>query len=173
MNNTSNSNLLAVRNIKPTLGKENWIAPNATIAGDTILGDYCTVWFNATIRGDVAPIRIGHYTNIQDNVLLHAMYMQSELHIGNYVSVGHGVSLHGCTVHDYSLIGMHTIVLDHAVIPEYCLIGAASLVKASDKLESHTVYAGNPLRKIRKLKPSDHKLLSQTPLNYVKYASWY
>ena len=168
-----NSNLLAVNGILPKLDENCWLAPNSTITGDVVLGNNCTVWFNATIRGDVAPIRIGHHTNIQDNVLLHALYKKSELTIGNYVSVGHGVSLHGCTVHDYSLIGMNTIVLDHAIIPEYTLIGASSLVKASDTLESHSVYAGNPLRKIRNISSNDLELLTQTPLNYVKYASWY
>ena len=120
--------ILPVKDKYPEIGKDNFIAENATIVGDVIIGDKCSVWFNAVIRGDVNAITIGNESNIQDGAVIHATYLKASTRIGNRVSVGHNAIVHGCTVQDNVLIGMGAIVMDHAVIEEYCIIAAGSVV---------------------------------------------
>src|SRR3984885_7191674 len=121
--------ILPVKNISPSFGKDCFIAPNATIVGDVIMGDNCSVWFNAVIRGDVNYIHIGNNTNIQDGAVIHATYLRAATTIGNNVSIGHNALVHGCTLHDNVLVGMGAIVMDNAIVNSNSIIagGAVSL----------------------------------------------
>ena len=120
--------ILPVKNISPSWGNDCFIAPNATIVGDVEIGDNCSIWFNAVIRGDVHYIKIGNNTNIQDGACIHCTYMYAPTHIGNNVSIGHNALVHGCTLKDNVLIGMGAIVMDHAIVEEYVIIAAGSVV---------------------------------------------
>ena len=116
-----------VRGFKPQIGKDCFLADNATVIGDTVVGDGCSIWFNAVLRGDVNSIRIGNHVNIQDGAVLHTLYEKSQIHIGDYVSVGHNVTIHGATINDYALIGMGATVLDGAVVGEGAIVAANAL----------------------------------------------
>jgi len=120
--------ILPVHNILPKIGTSVFLAPNATVVGDVVIGDHCSVWFNAVIRGDVHSIRIGSKTNIQDGAIIHCTYKKASVTIGNEVSIGHGAIVHGCTLQDRVLIGMGAKVLDHAIIESNVIIGAGALV---------------------------------------------
>ena len=139
--------ILPVKDKYPKIGNENFIAENATIVGDVTLGDNCSVWFNAVIRGDVNAITIGNESNIQDGAVIHATYLKAATHIGNRVSVGHNAIVHGCTVKDNVLIGMGAVVMDHAVVEEYCIIAAGSVVLENTICKSDHLYAGTPAKK--------------------------
>ena len=128
--------ILAVKGVSPEWGKECFIADNCTIVGDVIMGNKCSVWFNAVIRGDVHYIRIGNNTNIQDGAVIHCTYQKAATNIGNYVSIGHNALVHGCTLKDNVLIGMGAIVMDHAVIEEFCIIAAGAVVLENTICES-------------------------------------
>jgi len=165
--------ILPVRGIMPQIASDVFIAPNATITGDVVLGEACTVWFNTVIRGDVHSIRIGKKTNIQDGAILHCTYQKADLNIGNEVSIGHGAIVHGCTIHDRVLIGMGAKILDHAVIEQDVIIAAGALVLENFCAESGWLYAGIPAKKIKPLTEAQLGLLTRTAENYVLYASWY
>lgn len=165
--------ILPVKDKYPEIGKDNFIAENATIVGDVVLGDKCSVWFNAVIRGDVNAITIGNESNIQDGAVIHATYLKAATHIGNRVSVGHNAIVHGCTVKDHVLIGMGAIVMDHAVIEEYCIIGAGAVVLENTICESGYLYAGTPAKKIKPITDEQRALLNKLPDNYVMYADWF
>jgi len=157
----------------PKFGKDNFIAENATIVGDVTMGDNCSVWFNAVIRGDVNAITIGHDSNIQDGAVIHATYLKASTHIGNRVSVGHNAIVHGCIVHDHVLIGMGAIVMDHALIEEYCIIAAGAVVLENTKCESGFLYAGMPAKKIKPITDEQRALLNKLPDNYIMYSEWF
>lgn len=164
----------SVRGYSPTWGKDCYLAENSTIVGDVTLGDYCSVWFNAVIRGDVNSIRLGDYVNVQDGVIIHATFEKASTHIGHHVSIGHRAILHGCTVQNHVLIGMGAIVMDHAFVPEFCLVAAGALVPENMVLESGFIYAGIPAKKLKPLDPENmHFYITRTAENYVKYASWF
>ncbi len=165
--------ILPVRGKVPNIASDVFLAPNATVVGEVELGERCSVWFNAVIRGDVNAIRIGHDTNIQDNAVIHCTYLTAPTHIGNYVSIGHSAMVHGCTVHDRVLIGMGAIVMDHAVIEPYCIIGAGSVVLERTVCESGFLYAGSPAKKIKALSDEQRALLDRLPGNYVMYSGWF
>jgi len=165
--------ILPVKDKYPKIGNENFIAENATIVGDVTLGDNCSVWFNAVIRGDVNAITIGNESNIQDGAVIHATYLKAATHIGNRVSVGHNAIVHGCTVKDNVLIGMGAIVMDHAVVEEYCIIAAGSVVLENTICESGHLYAGTPAKKIKPVTDEQRALLNKLPDNYVMYSSWF
>jgi carbonic anhydrase/acetyltransferase-like protein (isoleucine patch superfamily) len=165
--------ILPVKNVSPSWGNECFIAPNATIVGDVKIGDNCSVWFNAVIRGDVNAITIGNESNIQDGAVIHATYLKAPTYIGNRVSVGHNAIVHGCMVLDNVLIGMGAIVMDNAVIEEYCIIGAGSVVLEGTICESGYLYAGTPAKKIKPITDEQRALLNKLPDNYVMYASWF
>ncbi|PTQ99942.1 carbonic anhydrase/acetyltransferase-like protein (isoleucine patch superfamily) [Mucilaginibacter yixingensis] len=165
--------ILPVKNKKPDWGDDCFIAENATIVGDVIMGDNCSVWFNAVIRGDVNYIHIGDNTNIQDGAVIHATYMRAATTIGNHVTIGHNAIVHGCTVHDHTLIGMGSIVMDNAVVEEYVIIGAGSIVLENTICESGYLYAGNPAKKIKPLTNDQKALLDRLPQNYLLYSSWF
>jgi len=165
--------ILPVKDKHPKIGENNFIAENATIVGDVTLGDNCSVWFNAVIRGDVNAITIGNESNIQDGAVIHATYLKAATYIGNRVSIGHNAIVHGCTVHDNVLIGMGAIVMDHAVVEEYCIIAAGSVVLENTTCETGYLYAGTPAKKIKPITEEQRALLNKLPDNYVMYSSWF
>lgn len=165
--------ILPVKGISPVFKDNCFIAPNCTIVGDVELGEHCSVWFNAVIRGDVNYIRIGNYTNIQDGVVIHCTYQKAGTTIGNYVNIGHQAMVHGCVVHDYVLIGMGAIVMDNAVLESHVIIAAGAVVLENTVCESGYLYAGVPAKKIKAITDEQRLLLQQLPHNYVLYSSWF
>ncbi len=164
----------SVRGYTPVWGHHCYLSENSTLIGDVVMGDYCSVWFNAVIRGDVNSIRIGDRVNIQDGVIIHATFDKAATFVGHNVSIGHRAIIHGCTIENNVLIGMGAIIMDHAVVPEFCLVGAGALVPENTQLESGFIYAGIPAKK---LKPLDQESLqfniTRTAENYIKYAQWF
>ncbi|MET0571510.1 MAG: gamma carbonic anhydrase family protein [Pedobacter agri] len=165
--------ILPVQDKVPQIGTDNFIAENATIVGDVVLGNNCSVWFNAVIRGDVNAITIGNESNIQDGAVIHATYLKASTHIGNRVSVGHNAIIHGCTVKDNVLIGMGAIVMDHAVVEEYCIIAAGAVVLENTICETGFLYAGTPAKKIKPITDEQRALLNKLPDNYIMYSGWF
>jgi carbonic anhydrase/acetyltransferase-like protein (isoleucine patch superfamily) len=165
--------ILPVKGKNPDWGGNCFIAPNATIVGDVTMGNNCSVWFNAVIRGDVNTITIGDETNIQDGAVIHATYIKAATTIGNRVSVGHNAIVHGCLVKDNVLIGMGAIVMDHAVVEEYCIIAAGAVVLENTICESGYIYAGTPAKKIKPITEQQRALLNKLPDNYIMYSDWF
>lgn len=165
--------IIPVKDKNPTWGTDCFIADNCTIVGDVIIGDHCSVWFNTVIRGDVNSIRIGHHTNIQDGVVVHATYLKAATYIGNYVSVGHNAIVHGCTLQDYVLVGMGAIVMDHAVVESNVIIAAGAVVLENTVCEYGYLYAGTPAKKIKLLTEEQINWIQNLPHNYNLYASWF
>lgn len=165
--------ILPVKDVRPQMGEGCWIAENATIVGDVVMGNECSVWFNAVIRGDVNSIRIGDRTNIQDGAVIHCTYERAATTIGNNVSVGHNAIVHGCTVHDNSLVGMGAIVMDNAVVQQNCIVAAGAIVLENTVCESGWIYAGIPAKKVKQLSPEQIEGLAKTAKNYVMYSSWF
>jgi carbonic anhydrase/acetyltransferase-like protein (isoleucine patch superfamily) len=165
--------ILPVKDKNPTWGDDCFLAPNSTIVGDVILGNQCSVWFNAVIRGDVNSITIGDYTNIQDGVVIHATYIKAATTIGSYVSIGHNALVHGCTLKNHVLIGMGAIVMDHAEVQEFVIIAAGAVVLENTVCESGYLYAGMPAKKIKPITDEQRELLKKLPHNYVMYAGWF
>lgn len=163
-----------VRGKTPTIGRETYIAENATIVGDVIIGEQCSIWFQAIIRGDVNEIRIGHKTNIQDGAVLHCTYQKTGLYIGDSVSIGHRAIVHGCTLQDNVMVGMGAIVMDRAVVESGALVAAGAVVTEDTIVRTGEVFAGVPARKVKEVDSDSIKhLLYQVPENYIKYASWF
>ncbi len=165
--------ILPVKGVYPIIEEDCFIAENATIVGDTVIGKRCSIWFNAVVRGDVNSIRIGSETNIQDGAVIHATYEKASTTIGNRVSVGHNALVHGCIVQDNVLIGMGAIVMDNALIESFCIIAAGSVVLENTVCESGFLYAGTPAKKIKPLTDQQIELLKKLPDNYNLYASWF
>jgi carbonic anhydrase/acetyltransferase-like protein (isoleucine patch superfamily) len=165
--------ILPVKGKSPDWGDNCFIAPNATIVGEVTIGNNCSVWFNAVIRGDVNAIRIGNDTNIQDGAVIHATYLKASTTIGNRVSVGHNAIVHGCVVKDHVLIGMGAIVMDHAVVEEYCIIAAGAVVLEKTICESGFIYGGTPAKKLKPITEQQRALLNKLPDNYIMYSDWF
>jgi len=165
--------ILPVKDKSPVWGQDCFIAENATIVGDVTMGDKCSVWFNAVIRGDVNYIRIGNNSNIQDGAVIHCTYNGAATDIGNYVSIGHNALVHGCVLKDHTLVGMGAIVMDNAVVEEYVIIGAGSVVLEKTICESGYLYAGTPAKKIKPLTDDQRAILDKLPNNYVMYSGWF
>jgi len=165
--------ILPVKGKTPNWGGNCFIAPNATIVGGVTMGNNCSVWFNAVIRGDVNAITIGNDTNIQDGAVIHATYLKAATTIGNRVSVGHNAIVHGCVVHDHVLIGMGAIVMDHAVVEEYCIIAAGAVVLENTICESGYIYGGTPAKKLKPITEQQRALLNKLPDNYIMYSDWF
>ena len=165
--------ILPVKGIHPKWGEKCFIAPNATIVGEVVMGNNCSVWFNAVIRGDVNSITIGNDTNIQDGAVVHATYLKAATHIGNRVSVGHNAIVHGCVVKDNVLIGMGAIVMDNAMVEEYCIIAAGAVVLENTICETGHLYAGTPAKKIKPITEEQRALLNKLPDNYIMYSDWF
>ncbi len=164
----------SVRGFTPKVGRDCFLADNATLIGDIVIGDNCSIWFNTVLRGDVNSIRIGDRVNIQDGSVLHTLYGKSTVEIGNDVSVGHNVTLHGAYVRDNALIGMGATLLDHAVVGEGAIVGAGALVLAHTVIPPHTLWAGVPAKFIKEVDPAQSKELNRKIAEgYLMYASWY
>lgn len=166
--------IFGVRSFEPKIGKDCFIAPNATIVGDVTLGDQCSIWFNVVLRGDVNTITVGDRVNIQDGSVLHTLYEKSTIEIGNDVSIGHNVTLHGCKIHDYALIGMGAIVMDDAVVGEGALVAAGSVVLSRTVIGPHEMWAGAPAKFVKKVDPEKAQELNiKIAHNYLMYSQWY
>ncbi|AFC24734.1 gamma carbonic anhydrase family protein [Saprospira grandis] len=163
-----------VRGKTPSWGKNCFLAENATLTGDIEMGDDCSIWFQAVLRGDVNSIRIGNKVNIQDGAVVHCTYQKTKTTIGHSVSIGHRALVHGCTIGNKVLVGMGAIIMDNAVVPDNCLIAAGALILENAQLESNAVYAGVPAKKIKSLSPELFKNeIERIAEAYMMYASWY
>ena len=163
-----------VKGIQPRFGENCYLAENATIVGDGIMGDDCSVWFQAVIRGDVHYIRMGNRVNVQDGAVIHCTYLKAPTTIGNNVSIGHRALVHGCTIHDNVLVGMGAIVMDHVVVEENVLIAAGAVVLENSRLESGHIYAGVPAKKVKALDAATFKdTIERIANNYVMYSDWF
>ena len=159
---------------EPQFGKEVYLAENATVVGDVVMGDECSVWFNAVIRGDVHYIKIGHKVNVQDGAVIHATYQKAPTNIGNNVSIGHNALVHGCTIKDNALVGMGAIVMDGAVVESNSIIAAGAVVLENTHVESGCIYAGVPAKKVKSLSAEQTaRLVEGIANNYVMYSSWF
>jgi carbonic anhydrase/acetyltransferase-like protein (isoleucine patch superfamily) len=165
--------ILPVKDMHPKWGENCFIAPNATIVGEVRMGNNCSVWFNAVIRGDVNRISIGNDTNIQDGAVIHATYLKAATTIGNRVSIGHNAIVHGCTLNDHILVGMGAIIMDNAIVEDYTIIAAGSVVLENTHCESGFIYAGTPAKKIKPITEEQRALLNKLPDNYIMYADWF
>lgn len=164
----------SIRGFTPKFGKDCFLAENATIIGDVVMGDQCSVWYNAVIRGDVHYIRIGNKVNIQDGAVIHCTFETAPTNIGNNVSIAHQAIVHGCTVHDNVLIGMKAVIMDNAVVGSNSIIAAGAVVLENTIIEPGSVYAGIPAKKVKNINQDLTKnLLERISNNYVKYAGWY
>lgn len=166
--------ILPVKGISPGFGNNCYIAPNATIVGEVIMGDDCSVWFNAVIRGDVNSITMGNKVNVQDGAVIHCTYLRAATRIGNNVSIGHNAIVHGCVIHDNVLIGMGAIVMDNAEIGSNSIIAAGAVVLENTRIEPGSIYAGVPAKKV---KDTPEAMISgeinRIADNYVMYSGWY
>jgi len=164
----------AVKGIIPNIGKRCFLAENATIVGDIIVGDDSSIWFNAVVRGDVHYIRIGKNVNIQDGVIVHCTYRQAPVNIGNNVSIAHSAVLHGCTIHDNVLVGMGAILMDHVEVGSNSIIAAGALLTRGTVVEANSVYAGTPAKKIKAIDQelSEGEIL-RIANSYNMYAGWH
>lgn len=165
--------ILPIKDIYPSFGANCFLAPNATIVGDVVMGNDCSVWFNAVIRGDVNSIRIGNKVNIQDGAVLHCTYQKTKVVLGNNVSIGHNAIVHGCLVHDNVLIGMGAVVMDNCEIGSNSIIAAGAVVTEGTKVPSGCIYAGVPAKKVKDI---SQELISgeidRIANNYLMYSSW-
>jgi len=164
----------SVRGHEPRMGKDCYLAETSTLLGDVVMGDECSVWFNAVVRGDVNSIVMGDRVNIQDGAVIHCTYQKAATTIGNNVSIGHNALVHGCTVHDNVLIGMGSIVMDNCVIESNSIIAAGAVLLEGTHVESGSVYAGVPAKKVKELsKELFEGEVQRIANNYVMYASWF
>ncbi len=164
----------SVRGFTPQIGNDCYLAENSTIIGDVVMGDNCSVWFNAVLRGDVNSIRIGNRVNIQDGTVIHTLYQKSVSIIGDDVTIGHNVVIHGAELKNGSLVGMGAVVLDHAVIGEGAIIAAGSVVLSGTQVEPGSIYAGVPAKFVKKVDPQQSAEMNQKiASNYLMYSSWF
>ena len=164
----------SVRGFSPKIGKDCYLADNATVVGDVTMGDECSVWFNAVLRGDVNTITIGDRINIQDGSVLHTLYEKSTIEIGNDVSIGHNVTIHGAKVHDFALIGMGSILLDHAEVGEGAIVAAGSVVTGKTKIGPNELWGGVPAKFIKMVDPAQSREINvKIARNYLMYSKWY
>jgi Carbonic anhydrases/acetyltransferases, isoleucine patch superfamily len=164
----------SVRGFTPIIGEDTFLADNATIIGDVVMGNGCSIWFGTILRGDVNSIRIGNRVNIQDGSVLHTLYEKSTIEIGDDVSIGHNVTIHGAKICDGALIGMGSVVLDHVVVGEGAIIAAGSVVLSKTIVEPGSIYAGVPAKFVKKVDPEQSREINQKIAhNYHMYASWY
>ena len=166
--------IIAVKEVLPTFGQNCFIAPNATITGDVVMGDDCSIWFNTVIRGDVNSVRMGNRVNVQDGAIIHCTYLKAATTIGNNVSIGHNAIVHGCVIEDNVLIGMGAIVMDHAHIGSNCIIAAGAIVLENTIIEAGCVYAGVPAKKVKDI--SEDLIsgeINRIAENYLTYSAWF
>ena len=166
--------IIPVRDIHPKYGDACWFAENATITGEVTMGNECSVWFNAVIRGDVHYIKMGNRVNVQDGAVIHATYKKSPTNIGNNVSIGHNALVHGCSIHDNVLIGMGAIVMDDCVVESGSIIAAGAVVLEGTHVKVGSIYAGVPAKKVKDV--SEELVRGQIDRiaeSYVMYSGWY
>ncbi len=163
----------SLRGHTPQFGKDCFLADNATVVGEVKMGDYCTIWFNAVVRGDVHSITMGNNTNVQDGAIIHCTYLKAKTVIGSNVSIAHNAIVHGCTIEDNVLIGMGSIVMDDAVIGSGSVIAAGAVILPGTIVEPGSIYAGIPAKRIKSTGPEMTEVITRTALNYPMYAKWY
>ena len=166
--------ILPVDGVMPQMGNDCFIAPNATIVGDVVMGDQCSVWFNAVLRGDVNSIRMGNKVNVQDGAVMHCTYQKTKTIIGNNVSIGHNAIVHGCVIEDNVLVGMGAIVMDNVQVGSNSIIAAGAVVLEDTIVEPGSIYAGVPAKKVKDI---SQELISgeinRIAENYIKYSNWF
>lgn len=166
--------ILPVDGVLPQMGNDCFIAPNASIVGDVIMGNQCSVWFNAVLRGDVNSIRMGNKVNVQDGAVIHCTYQKTKAIIGNNVSIGHNAIVHGCVIDDNVLIGMGAIVMDNACIGSNSIIAAGAVVLENTVVAPGSIYAGVPAKKVKDI---SEELISgeinRIAENYIRYSEWF
>jgi carbonic anhydrase/acetyltransferase-like protein (isoleucine patch superfamily) len=163
-----------VKGIHPQFGNDCYLAENSTIVGDVIMGDQCSVWFNAVVRGDVNSIRMGNKVNIQDGAVIHCTYEKTKVEIGNNVSIGHNALVHGCKIADNVLIGMGAIVMDNCEIGSNTIIAAGAVVLENTKVEAGVIYAGVPAKKVKDINQElIHGEINRIANNYIMYSGWF
>ena len=166
--------ILPVNGISPSFGNDCFIAPNATIVGDVVMGNQCSVWFNAVIRGDVNSIILGNKVNIQDGVVIHCTFEKTKTILGNNVSVGHLAILHGCSIDDNVLVGMGAIVMDNVHVGSNSIIAAGAVVLENTIIEAGSIYAGVPAKKVKSISTElIEGEINRIANNYIKYSSWF
>jgi carbonic anhydrase/acetyltransferase-like protein (isoleucine patch superfamily) len=166
--------IIPVRGFTPRIGKDCFLAENSTIVGDVTMGDECSVWFNTVIRGDVNTITIGDRVNIQDGSVLHTLYQKSTIEIGNDVSIGHNVTIHGAKIHDYALVGMGAVVMDDAEVGSGAIVAAGAVVLSRTKIGPNELWGGAPAKFIKMVDPAQSKEMNQKIAhNYLQYSKWY
>ena len=164
----------SVRGFTPKMGENCYLAENATVVGDVIMGDGCSVWFNAVLRGDVNSIRIGNHVNIQDGSVLHTLYEKSTVEIGDYVSIGHNVTVHGAKIDNYALIGMGATLLDYVEVGEGAIVAAGALVLSNTKIPPFTLWAGVPAKLVKAVEPEQSNEMNRKIAHqYAMYAGWF
>lgn len=166
--------ILTVKGVSPKFGINNFIAPNATIVGNVVTGNDCSIWFNAVIRGDVNYIKIGNKVNVQDGACIHCTYLKHPTEIGNNVSIGHHAIIHGCTIHDNVLIGMGAIIMDACVVESNSIIAAGAVLTEGTHVTAGTIFAGVPAKKLKDVSPElIEGEINRIANNYVLYSSWF
>ena len=163
----------SVRGHAPQFGKNCFLADNCTVVGEVTMGDNCTVWFNAVVRGDVHSIRIGNNTNIQDGAIIHCTYQKAKVVIGDNVSIAHSAIVHGCTIEDNVLVGMGAIIMDDAVVGTGAVIAAGAVVLPGTQVEPGTIYAGTPAKRVKDVGPDMKEVIARTARNYPMYSEWF
>ena len=166
--------IIPLRGIDPVIGNDCFLAENATVIGDVVIGNECSVWFNTVLRGDVNSIRIGNRVNIQDGSVLHTLYQKSTIEIGDDVSIGHNVTIHGAKIRDYALVGMGAVVMDDAEVGEGAIVASGSVVLSRTKIGPNEVWGGAPAKFIKMVDPAQSKEINQKIAhNYLMYSRWY
>jgi carbonic anhydrase/acetyltransferase-like protein (isoleucine patch superfamily) len=157
----------------PQIGTDTFIADNAVIVGDVKIGNECSIWWSAVVRGDVNSITIGDKTNIQDGAVIHCTYKKASTSIGNNVSIGHKAIVHGCTIEDSALVGMGAIVMDNAIVQSGSIVAAGAVVLENTIVESGYIYAGVPAKKVKKIEGELSEIFERTAKNYTLYKTWF
>lgn len=164
----------SVKGKTPVFGKNCYLAENATIVGEVEMGNDCSIWFNAVVRGDVHFIKMGNKVNVQDNAVIHCTYQKHPTTIGNNVSIGHNAIVHGCSIHDNVLIGMGAIVMDACVVESNSIIAAGAVLLEGTHVESGSIYAGVPAKKVKEVSPELFKgEIQRIADNYIIYSGWF
>jgi len=166
--------LKIVKGKSPKIGSDCYIAENATLVGEVSMGDQCSIWFNAVLRGDVHFIKMGNKVNVQDGAVIHCTYKKSPTTIGNNVSIGHNAIVHGCTIKDNVLVGMGSIIMDDCIVESNSIIAAGAVLTKGTHVPSGTIFAGMPAKKIKDMSPELRSgEIDRIADNYVKYSSWF
>lgn len=162
----------SIKGVSPLIPDSCFLAENSTVVGEVRMGEECSVWFNAVIRGDVNSIEIGAETNIQDGAVIHCTYQKAPTKIGDRVSIGHKAIVHGCTIQDDVLIGMGAIVMDHAVVESGSIVAAGAIVTGGTRVEANSIYAGIPAKRIKTVSEENLEMIKRTAKNYMLYKTW-